>query len=40
MAGGNKNNSLKVKKRKAQREAADRAARTAKARRWQQNNSR
>ena len=34
MAGGNKNHSPKVKKRKAQREAADRAARAAKASRW------
>jgi hypothetical protein len=40
VAGGNKNNSPKVKKRKAQRGAADRAARVAKASRWQKSNPR
>jgi hypothetical protein len=34
MAGGNKNHSPKVKKRKAQRQVAERALRAAKANRW------
>lgn len=39
MAGGNKNHSLKVKKRKAQQEATDRAARAAKANKWRRGDS-
>jgi hypothetical protein len=38
MAGGNKNHSPKVKKRKAQREAAERVARAAKVNQWRRVN--